>query len=38
MNRYSLSHRAETRTVTDLVNLYNGKALNIQPAFQRQSV
>lgn len=38
MTPVSLSHRPESRTVTDLVNLYEDKVLNLQPGFQRQSV
>ncbi len=38
MTRASLSHRPETRTVTDIVNLYQDDLLNLQPGFQRQSV
>lgn len=34
----SLSHRSETRTITDLVNLYDKNLLNLEPGFQRQSV
>lgn len=38
MNRQTLSHRPETKTVTDLVNLYEDGLLNLEPGFQRQSV
>jgi uncharacterized protein DUF262/HNH endonuclease len=34
----SLSHRPETKTITDLVNMYGGDQLNLEPGFQRQSV
>lgn len=34
----TLSHRVETKTVTDLVNLYEDGALNLEPGFQRKSV
>lgn len=33
-----LSHRPETKTITDLVNLYAKDQLNLEPGFQRQSV
>jgi 5-methylcytosine-specific restriction endonuclease McrA len=33
-----MSHRLETKTVTDLVNLYEDELLNLEPGFQRQSV
>src|ERR1700722_12646801 len=33
-----LTHRVETRTVTDLVKLYEAGELNLEPSFQRQSV
>ncbi|HSH40220.1 MAG TPA: DUF262 domain-containing protein [Chthoniobacterales bacterium] len=33
-----LDHRPETRTITDVVNLYQSGALNLEPGFQRQSV
>jgi hypothetical protein len=38
MTRPSLTHRPETKTVTDLVNLYEDNLLNLEPGFQRQSV
>lgn len=38
MTRPSLSHRPETKTVTDIVNLYEQGLLNLEPGFQRQSV
>ena len=38
MTPSSLSHRSETRTITDLVNLYEDELLNLEPGFQRQSV
>ncbi len=34
----SLTHRPETRTVTDLINLHKSGFLNLNPGFQRQSV
>ena len=34
----SLTHRPETRTVTDLINLHKTGMLNLNPGFQRQSV
>lgn len=36
--RTSLSHRQETKTVTDIVNLRENGQLNLQPSFQRDSV
>ncbi|MBI4184898.1 MAG: DUF262 domain-containing protein [Proteobacteria bacterium] len=36
--RLSLTHRPETKTVTDIVNLYEDGLLNLEPGFQRQSV
>ena len=38
MNRQTITHRPENRTITDLVNLYEGGLLNLEPGFQRQSV
>ncbi|MEK7747770.1 MAG: DUF262 domain-containing protein, partial [Nitrospirota bacterium] len=38
MSRPSMSHRMETKTITDIVNLYENKLLNLEPGFQRQSV
>lgn len=38
MNRQTLTHRPETKTVTDLENLYEDGLLNLEPGFQRQSV
>jgi hypothetical protein len=38
MAHSSLSHRPETRTITDLVSLYEDGFLNLNPGFQRQSV
>lgn len=38
MTKPSLTHRPETRTVTDIVNLYRDNLLNLEPGFQRQSV
>lgn len=37
-SRTSLTHRPETKTITDLVNLYEDDLLNLEPGFQRQSV
>jgi len=34
----SLTHRPETKTVTDILNLYSQDLLNLEPGFQRQSV
>ncbi len=34
----NLSHRPESRTVTDIVNLYKEDLLNLDPGFQRKSV
>lgn len=33
-----LTHHPETKTITDLVNLYDDRQLNLEPGFQRQSV
>jgi len=38
MTSPSLSHRPETRTVTDIVNLHKAGLLNLEPGFQRKSV
>lgn len=38
MNQFTLNHRPENRTVTDIVNLYEDGLLNLEPGFQRQSV
>jgi 5-methylcytosine-specific restriction endonuclease McrA len=38
MNKPALSHRPETKTVTDIANLYERDLLNLEPGFQRQSV
>src|SRR5262249_34625336 len=38
MNKQTLSHRLETKTITDIVNLFEDGLLNLQPGFQRQSV
>ena len=32
------SHRLETKTITDIVNLHENDFLNLEPGFQRQSV
>jgi hypothetical protein len=37
-NPETLDHRTTTKTVLDLVNLYRGDNLNLNPGFQRQSV
>src|ERR1039457_7536666 len=37
-SRQSISHRPETRTVTDIQNLFENDLLNLEPGFQRQSV
>jgi Protein of unknown function DUF262/HNH endonuclease len=34
----SLTHRPETKTVTDILNLFKDGLLNLEPGFQRQSV
>jgi hypothetical protein len=34
----SLTHRPETKSITDLVNLYRRNQLDLEPGFQRQSV
>lgn len=36
--KQTLSHRPETKTITDLVNLHARHQLNLDPGFQRQSV
>lgn len=33
-----LDYRVETKTITDLINLYEDNLLNLEPGFQRQSV
>lgn len=33
-----IRHRTNTKTVLDLIHLYEGKHLNLEPGFQRQSV
>src|SRR5688572_18477586 len=38
MTKPTITHRPENRTITDLVNLYEGGLLNLEPGFQRQSV
>lgn len=38
MNQPSMTHRLETKTITDIVNLYEDNSLNLEPGFQRQSV
>jgi 5-methylcytosine-specific restriction endonuclease McrA len=38
MNKQAISHRPETKTVTDIVNLFEDDHLNLEPGFQRQSV
>lgn len=38
MTKTSLTHRPETKTVTDIVNLFEDGLLNLEPGFQRQSV
>jgi hypothetical protein len=37
-NAETLDHRTTTKTVLDLMNLYRGDNLNLNPGFQRQSV
>ena len=34
----SISHRPESRTITDIQNLFENDLLNLEPGFQRQSV
>ena len=36
--RQTINHRPETRTITDLQNLFEDDLLNLEPGFQRQSV
>ena len=38
MNKSSITHRPETRTITDIVNLHEDGLLNLEPGFQRKSV
>src|SRR5688572_14782580 len=38
MNKPAITHRLETKTVTDIVNLFEDDLLNLEPGFQRQSV
>jgi len=38
MTKPTLTHRPETRTITDIVNLHEDGLLNLEPGFQRQSV
>lgn len=38
MNKQTITHRPENRTITDLVNLHEDGLLNLEPGFQRQSV
>jgi len=38
MTRHSISHRLETKTIIDIVNLQEDGLLNLEPGFQRQSV
>jgi hypothetical protein len=38
MTPHSLQHRPGTKTIQDLVNLYEDEHLNLEPGFQRQSV
>lgn len=38
MDRQTISHRPETKTITDIVNLFEDDLLNLEPGFQRQSV
>ena len=37
-HRPALTHRPETKTITDLVNLHEDGLLNLEPRFQRPSV
>jgi 5-methylcytosine-specific restriction endonuclease McrA len=36
--RQSISHRPDTKTVTDIQNIFENGLLNLEPGFQRQSV
>jgi len=36
--KQSISHRPETRTITDIQSLFANDLLNLEPGFQRQSV
>jgi hypothetical protein len=38
MNKQTISHRPENRTITDLANLHDHGLLNLEPGFQRRSV
>jgi len=38
VNKQTITHRPENRTITDLVNLYEDGLLKLEPGFQRQSV
>ena len=38
MDRQTISHRPETKTITDIANLFEDDLLNLEPGFQRQSV
>jgi hypothetical protein len=38
MNRSPVTYRPESRTITDIANLYEDDKLNLEPGFQRQSV
>jgi 5-methylcytosine-specific restriction endonuclease McrA len=38
VNKQTINHRLETKTITDIVNLFEDGLLNLQPGFQRQSV
>jgi len=38
MNKPTLTHRPENKTVKDIESLYAAGLLNLEPGFQRQSV
>ena len=38
MSLPNLTHQQSTKTIQDLVNLYEKKHLNLEPGFQRKSV
>jgi len=38
ISKQSISHRPETKTITDIQNLFEDNLLNLEPGFQRQSV
>jgi len=38
LNNPGISHRTTTKTILDLQNRFQGRNLNLEPGFQRQSV